>query len=61
MNAEDLLASVFPDQVACAGRICRANSKFRTTHWCVQTIRDCLEDAMDIEGFEAAAAPAGVG
>jgi ATP-dependent Lhr-like helicase len=51
MNAEDLLASVFPDQVACAENL--AGEIEIPDHPLVrQTIRDCLEDAMDIGGFE---------
>jgi ATP-dependent Lhr-like helicase len=51
MNAEDLLASVFPDQVACAEN--RAGEIEIPDHPLVtQAIRDCLEEAMDIEAFE---------
>jgi ATP-dependent Lhr-like helicase len=51
MNAEDLLASVFPDQVACAENL--AGEIEIPDHPLVrQTIRDCLEDAMDIRRFE---------
>jgi ATP-dependent Lhr-like helicase len=51
MNAEDLLASVFPDQVACAENLSGAIEV--PDHPLVrQTVRDCLEDAMDIESFE---------
>ncbi|MDP9089904.1 MAG: DEAD/DEAH box helicase [Pseudomonadota bacterium] len=52
MNAEDLLASVFPDQVACAENL--AGEIAVPDHPLVrQTIRDCLEEAMDIDEFEA--------
>ncbi len=52
MNAEDLLASVFPDQVACAENL--SGEIEVPDHPLVrQTIRDCLEDAMDIDEFEA--------
>ncbi len=51
MNAEDLLASVFPDQVACAENV--AGELEIPDHPLVrQTVRDCLEEAMDIEAFE---------
>ena len=51
MAAEDLLASVFPDQVACAENL--SGELEIPDHPLVrQAIRDCLEDAMDIEGFE---------
>ena len=51
MNAEDLLASVFPDQVACAENL-PGEIEVPDHPLVRQTIRDCLEDAMDIEGFE---------
>jgi ATP-dependent helicase Lhr and Lhr-like helicase len=51
MAAEDLLASVFPDQVACAENL--SGELEIPDHPLVrQAIRDCLEDAMDIEGLE---------
>ncbi|MEO7208667.1 MAG: DEAD/DEAH box helicase [Steroidobacteraceae bacterium] len=52
MNAEDLLASVFPDQVACAENL-PGEIEVPDHPLVRQTIRDCLEDAMDIDGFEA--------
>jgi ATP-dependent Lhr-like helicase len=51
MAAEDLLTSIFPDQVACAENV--AGELEIPDHPLVrQTVRDCLEEAMDIEGFE---------
>jgi ATP-dependent Lhr-like helicase len=51
MNAQDLLASVFPDQVACAENV--PGEIDVPDHPLVrQTVRDCLEDAMDVEAFE---------
>jgi ATP-dependent helicase Lhr and Lhr-like helicase len=52
MNAEDLLASVFPDQVACAENL-PGEIEVPDHPLVRQTIRDCLEDAMDIDKFEA--------
>jgi ATP-dependent helicase Lhr and Lhr-like helicase len=52
MNAEDLLASVFPDQVACAENL-PGEIEVPDHPLVRQTIRDCLEDAMDIDTFEA--------
>jgi ATP-dependent Lhr-like helicase len=52
MNAEDLLASVFPDQVACAENL-PGEIEIPDHPLVRQTIRDCLEDAMDIESFES--------
>ena len=51
MNAEDLLASVFPDQVACAENL--SGELEIPEHPLVrQTLRDCLEEAMDIDRLE---------
>jgi ATP-dependent Lhr-like helicase len=52
MNAEDLLASVFPDQVACAENL-PGEIEVPDHPLVRQTVRDCLEDAMDIDEFEA--------
>ncbi|MEA3135393.1 MAG: ATP-dependent helicase Lhr and Lhr-like helicase, partial [Gammaproteobacteria bacterium] len=51
MNAEDLLASIFPDQVACAENL-PGEIEIPDHPLVQQTIRDCLEDAMDIDAFE---------
>ena len=51
MQAEDLVAVVFPDQIACAENI--AGKREIPDHPLVeQTIRDALCEAMDIDGFE---------
>ena len=51
MEAEDLLATVFPDQVACGENI--VGDREIPDHPLVgQTIVDCLHEAMDIDGFE---------
>ncbi len=51
MGAEDLIAAVFPDQIACAENL--VGEREVPDHPLVnQTISDCLTDAMDIEGFE---------
>src|SRR5215510_13457623 len=52
MESEDLLAAVFPDQVACGENIV-GDREILDRARVVQTIRDCLEEAMDIEGLEA--------
>jgi ATP-dependent Lhr-like helicase len=50
MKSEDLLASVFPDQVACAENL--AGAREVPEHPLVaQTLQDCLYDAMDAEGW----------
>jgi ATP-dependent Lhr-like helicase len=51
MFAEDLLATIFPDQVACGENI--VGDREIPDHPLVrQTIGDCLHDAMDVEGLE---------
>lgn len=51
MEAEDLLASIFPDQVACGENIV-GDREIPAHPLVAQTIRDCLEEAMDIRGLE---------
>ena len=51
MHAEDLIGSVFPDQIACAENL--AGEREVPDHPLVnQTIADCLTEAMDIEGLQ---------
>jgi ATP-dependent Lhr-like helicase len=51
MDAEDLLGSIFPDQLACAENLVGARDI--PDHPLVrQTITDCLTEAMDIAGLE---------
>ena len=50
MKSEDLLAAVFPDQVACAENL--AGPREVPDHPLVaQTLQDCLHDAMDADGW----------
>ncbi|MEO7062279.1 MAG: DEAD/DEAH box helicase, partial [Dokdonella sp.] len=52
MKAEDLLATVFPDQVACAENL--VGEREIPDHPLVaQTLHDCLHGAMDIDGLVA--------
>jgi ATP-dependent helicase Lhr and Lhr-like helicase len=52
MKSEDLLASVFPDQVACAENI--GGDRDVPDHPLVaQTMHDCLHEAMDSDGWLA--------
>ncbi len=52
LQAEDLIAQVFPDQIACLENI--AGDRDVPDHPLVdQTIQDCLTEAMDIAGLEA--------
>ena len=51
MASEDLLASIFPDQVACGENL--VGDREIPDHPLVrQTIDDCLHEAMDIDGLE---------
>jgi ATP-dependent Lhr-like helicase len=51
MGAEDLMASVFPDQIACAENL--PGEREIPDHPLVrQTIDDCLNEAMDLGGLE---------
>jgi ATP-dependent Lhr-like helicase len=51
MESENLLAAVFPDQLACLEHI--VGDREIPNHPLVkQTIDDCLTEAMDIDGFE---------
>jgi ATP-dependent helicase Lhr and Lhr-like helicase len=51
MAAEDLIAAVFPDQIACAENL--VGEREIPDHPLVrQTVADCLHEAMDIEGLE---------
>ncbi|RAO74526.1 DEAD/DEAH box helicase [Dyella jiangningensis] len=50
MKSEDLLATVFPDQVACAENL--AGEREIPDHPLVnQTLHDCLREAMDVDGL----------
>ena len=51
MAAEDLIAAIFPDQVACAENL--VGEREIPDHPLIrQTIADCLGDAMDVGGLE---------
>jgi ATP-dependent helicase Lhr and Lhr-like helicase len=51
MQAEDLIAQVFPDQIACAENL--AGEREVPEHPLVrQTVSDCLREAMDVEGLQ---------
>jgi ATP-dependent Lhr-like helicase len=51
MGAEDLIAAVFPDQIACAENL--TGEREVPDHPLVrQTIADCLNEAMDLAGLE---------
>ncbi len=52
MAAEDLLALVFPEQLACAENL-TGPIQVPAHPLVEQTVRDCLEEAMDIRGLES--------
>jgi ATP-dependent Lhr-like helicase len=53
MDADDLTAVIFPDQVACQENAAPGKREIPDHPLVQQTITDCLVEAMDIEGFEA--------
>jgi ATP-dependent Lhr-like helicase len=52
MDAEDLLTAVFPEQVACAENLPTGEREIPAHPLVDQTVKDCLEEAMDIDGLE---------
>ncbi len=52
MDAEDLLTAVFPDQVACFENLPTGEREIPTHPLVDQTVKDCLEEAMDIDSLE---------
>ena len=55
MKAEDLLAAVFPDAIACQENLTgeRAARQIPEHPLVAETMRDCLTEAMDLEGLTA--------
>ena len=51
MDAEDLLSTVFPDQLACAENLAGGDREIPDHPLVKQTLEDCLTAAMDIEGL----------
>ncbi len=52
MEAEDLLAAIFPDQVACGENLAAGDIEIPDHPLIAQTIGDCLHEAMDVAGLE---------
>src|SRR5215210_7035422 len=52
MDAEDLLTAIFPDQLACAENLNTGEREIPTHPLVDQTVKDCLEEAMDVDGLE---------
>ncbi len=51
MDAEDLIAAIFPDQLACAENLTGAR-EIPDHPLVAQTIADCLNEVMDVDGLE---------
>jgi ATP-dependent helicase Lhr and Lhr-like helicase len=52
MKAEDLMAAVFPDALACQDNMIGERTRQIPDHPLVnETVRDCLTEAMDVEGL----------
>jgi ATP-dependent helicase Lhr and Lhr-like helicase len=52
MDAEDLLTAIFPDQVACFENLPAGEREIPVHPLVDQTVKDCLEEAMDIASLE---------
>jgi ATP-dependent helicase Lhr and Lhr-like helicase len=53
MRAEDLLASVFPDQAACPENLGGGDIDIPDHPLVNETVRDCLTEPMDLEGVRS--------
>jgi ATP-dependent Lhr-like helicase len=51
MRAEDLLAACFPSQMACPENLSGGDIQIPDHPLVTQTVDDCLQEAMDFEGF----------
>jgi ATP-dependent helicase Lhr and Lhr-like helicase len=51
MDAEDLLSTVFPDQLACAENLAGGDREIPDHPLVKQTLDDCLTGAMDVDGL----------
>jgi ATP-dependent Lhr-like helicase len=52
MDAEDLLTAIFPDQLACQENLGGGEREIPTHPLVDQTVKDCLEEAMDVDSLE---------
>jgi ATP-dependent Lhr-like helicase len=52
MDAEDLLTAIFPDQVACQENLGGGEREIPEHPLVDQTVKDCLEEAMDVASLE---------
>ena len=53
MRSDDLLASVFPEQVACQDNAMPGDIEVPDHPLVFETVRDCLPEAMDVDGLKA--------
>lgn len=53
MDAEDLLATVFPEQLACAENLPGGDIAIPEHPLVDQTMHDCMRDVMDVDGLKA--------
>ena len=51
MRSDDMLASVFPAQVECQDNAQPGDIEVPDHPLVFETVRDCLTEAMDVEGF----------
>jgi ATP-dependent Lhr-like helicase len=61
MRSDDLLAAVFPDQAACGDNMVGTEIHIPDHPLVNETIRDCLHEAMDIDGLKAVLDSIGAG
>jgi ATP-dependent Lhr-like helicase len=52
MDAEDLLTAIFPDQLACQENLGGGEREIPAHPLIDQTVKDCLEEAMDVDSLE---------
>jgi len=52
MDADDLLTAIFPDQLACAENLAAGEREIPSHPLVDQTVKDCLEEAMDVDSLE---------
>ena len=53
MRSDDLLASVFPEQVACQDNAMPGDIEVPDHPLVFETVRDCLTEAMDVDGLKS--------
>jgi ATP-dependent Lhr-like helicase len=61
MRSDDLLAAVFPDQAACGDNLVGAEIRIPDHPLVTETIRDCLHEAMDLDGLKSVLDAIGAG